>query len=59
MRGHNLDTYVARFTHLCTKVQVDKDTMAIRSQFARELHPELHKDILQFERPNLNTTFDE
>ena len=59
MRGHNLDTYVARFTHLCTKAQVDKDTMAIRLQFARGLHPELCKDILQFERPNLNTTFDE
>ena len=41
MRGHDLDTYVARFTHLCTKVQVDKDTMAIHSQFARGLHPEL------------------
>ena len=59
MKGHDLDTYVARFTHLCTKAQVDKDTMAIRSQFARGLHPELRKDILRFERPNLNTTFDE
>ena len=46
MKGHNLDTYVARFMHLCTKAQVDKDTMAIHLQFARGLHSELCKDIL-------------
>ena len=59
MKGHDLDQYVARFKHLCTKAGVDRTQLQTISMFARGLERKLLNSIIHNAKPNMNTTFNE